>query len=375
MKLIHVTAKRIKNFSADIAYILNLAENFGDELKNDYQLIVAEGDDTHKKNFNILDLKIKPLFKNINYIFYYTYLRYFFWFPFFFKKQNDKNDIIFFSNDVNLILILIFWRSIFKAKYKICSDWHMLFKNKKEKSVIKNSDFLITTSEKLKNNIIELAGIKKEKIKTVYGGVDLNQYGRYDKIELRKKLNLSLDKKLISYVGLFKTMGLDKGIETMIQSLRYLDDDIIMVFVGARNDEIEEYKKIATEYGVVERCIIVEKRPFNEVVEYEQAVDVLAIPYPDKPHFRDYGFPMKVYEYMAAGNPIVYSGLELSEEVLSDCGFVFEPDNPEDLAFKINHVMDEKNKSEVELKVKTAWKKLNGLDWKGKVQTIIKFIK
>ena len=67
---------------------------------------------------------------------------------------------------------------------------------------------------------------------------------------------------------------------------------------------------------------------------YEQASDALVIPYPDKPHFRLYGFPMKVYEYMASQRPIIYSKLELVEEVLSDCGYGFTPDDPIDLAEK-----------------------------------------
>ena len=75
---------------------------------------------------------------------------------------------------------------------------------------------------------------------------------------------------------------------------------------------------------------------------YEQASDVLVIPYPDKPHFRLYGFPMKVYEYMASQRPIVYSKLELAEEVLPDCGYGFVPDDPNDLVEKIKRPLARK---------------------------------
>ncbi len=375
MRLIQITAKRIQNFSADIAYILNLSENFNKILKDDYLLVVAENTEGQGGGLNILNLNFKKTFNNLNLIFYYTYLRYFFWFPYFYLRQKSKKDIVFFSNDVNLILILIFWKIFFRAKYKICSDWHMVFKNKKEKLVIKYSDFVITTSDKLKKSIVEFGAVEERKVKVVYGGVDLGQYGSFDKIELRKKLNLPLDKKIVSYVGLFRTMGLDKGIETMMKSLKYLSEDVLMVFVGARYNEIEEYKAVAEKEGVLGKCVIMEKRPFEEVVWYEQASDVLVIPYPDKPHFRDYGFPMKVYEYMATGNPIVYSGLELSEEILGDCGFVYEPDNFKDLAEKIKLVIDKGNKEVVSKAVYVARKKLSNLDWVGKVNSIIDFIK
>ena len=51
---------------------------------------------------------------------------------------------------------------------------------------------------------------------------------------------------------------------------------------------------------------------------------------------------MKVYEYMASQRPIVYSKLELAEEVLSDCGYGFAPDDPKDLAEKIKEAIRRK---------------------------------
>jgi glycosyltransferase involved in cell wall biosynthesis len=97
------------------------------------------------------------------------------------------------------------------------------------------------------------------------------------------------------------------------------------------------------------------------------------IPYPDQPHFRNYGFPMKVYEYMAAKRPIIYSQLELTEEILSDCGFTFTPDDPEDLAKTIKYVFE--NKAEAQKKVELANNKLKDLTWDKKAEKIINIIK
>ena len=205
-----------------------------------------------------------------------------------------------------------------------------------------------------------------------YGGVDIDNYRCVDKNEARKTLNLPADKNIIGYVGLFKTMGMEKGINTMIESLKNLNENEIMIFIGGKDEEIKEYKKIAKENGVLERCIFEGRKDFKEVVLYEQASDVLVIPYPDKPHFRLYGFPMKVYEYMASQRPIVYSKLELVEEILSDCGYGFIPDGPKDLAEKIKEAIGAKDADE---KIKIAYEKVKNYTWQKKAENIVAFIK
>ena len=72
----------------------------------------------------------------------------------------------------------------------------------------------------------------------------MDNYKNVDKNEARKILNLPLDKNVVGYVGLFKTMGMEKGIKTMIESLKNLSEKVIMVFIGGKSEEILEYKKI-----------------------------------------------------------------------------------------------------------------------------------
>jgi len=161
----------------------------------------------------------------------------------------------------------------------------------------------------------------------------------------------------------------------MIDALEHLPSDHMMAFIGGLDGEIGDYSEYAKSKGFAERCIFGPRQEFEKVVLYEQAMDVLAIPYPDKPHFRDYGFPMKVYEYMAAKCPILYSRLELTEEILSDCGFTFQADNPKDFAKNAYAIFDKNNREEVEKKVELAYNKVVELTWKDKVQNIIEFMR
>lgn len=375
MKLINFTNKAFLSVSADRLYIQAMTKAFMKILKDKYLLTIA-----YNKDFDFGDINVKNLnlffriSKNKFLFFWLPYIYYFFYIPvfFIFKERYGKN-VVCFSNEENIILSLIFWKKILRFRYTICSDWHMLFNNWKDKFIAQNSDYLVTTSNKLKNKLIDLSGIAKEKVLVAYGGIDLDSYKNIDQKEARDKLKLPQDKKIVSYVGLYKTMGMEKGIDTMIESLQYLGDDVIMMFVGGRGNEINEYQEQARSIGVLDRCIFVEMVDFEKVVEYEQASDALSIPYPDKPHFREYGFPMKVYEYMASQRPIIYSRLELAEEVLEDCAFGFGADDAEDFAKQVEFILE--NNDLAKEKSQKAFDEVSKYTWDKRASGIIDFVK
>jgi len=375
MRLIYFSAKRFNNFSADNAYMLALAESFRRELKDDL-LIVCANTDERLNGYNLVNLKIKEIrgIGRLNY--WLPYLVMLFWTPYFIISRKARTeDDIFFLGDRILLLYLLFWKKLFRRKFQICSDWHMFYPSWKETFVAQHSDRLITTSEKLRQILINKAGVAVDKILTVYGGIDVDKIKPFGTGEAREALQLPAVGKLIGYIGQFKTMGMEKGLDTMIKALKFLPTDYKMIFVGGREEEIKSYQNMADAEKVAERCLFFGRKTFEEVVMFEQACDAVVIPYPDQPHFRDFGFPMKVYEYMAAKKPIIYSRLELTEEVLADCGFLFTPDDAKNLAEVVQYVFAENNRVEVGRKVANAFGKAINYSWENKAKKIIEFIR
>lgn len=374
MKLIQLTARKFKTATADGSYSASLAERFYNILKDNHLLIVANKPSDKFKNINCIDLNINPPGR-LPFLYYWLpFMYYFFWLPYFIvTDKNSNNNTVFFSNDPMLLILLIFYKKIFFFKYRICSDWHRIYHNWKDKYIISGSDKLIATSQKLKNLILDAYKILPDRILVVYGGIDLEKYKNIEINKAREELQLPKDKKIVGYVGYFITMKMEKGIGTMIESLKYLGNDIVMAFVGGGESEIEYYKKMASNLGVEKKCLFYGYKNFNEVNLFEQAMNILVIPYPDKPHFRLYGFPMKVYEYMASKRPIIYSKLDLAEEVIGDCALGFKADNAKDLAEKIIEI--EKNKAHYSALAEKAYSKVKKYSWQKKAEKIINFIK
>lgn len=322
MELIYLTAKRFPATTADHVYTHFLANAFSRLLGNRFTLVIAGTVPSELDGIQVYGVKMPKMFRTAYY---------FFWLPYFICLRSRRaTDLVFFCNDFNLLVLLAFWKSFLKGRYRICSDWHLMTETWKDTYVARASDQLITTSARLKRCVIERTRVEPEKIAVIYGGVDPEPF-KGPLLIGRDELGLPSGF-LVGYVGMFKTMGREKGLKTMMDALALLSPEIRMIFVGGSPEEITEYSAYATTQGVADRCTFLERQTYERVVAYERNMDALVIPYPDEPHFRDYGFPMKVYEYLATGKPIIYSNLEIMNEVLAEKGVSFCPGDTRDLA-------------------------------------------
>ena len=244
-------------------------------------------------------------------------------------------DTIFFGQDSYLLVLLLVWRQLGGYPYKVASDWHQLFGDWRDRYIARRSDVLITTSRRLQEGLRVRTGVAKEKTATAYGGVHtalFTEKRARSRAELRRSLGLPLAAVLVGYIGSFVSVAGAKGLETLVEALTHLPPEYTVVLAGDRRNQAEALRTLARKLGVAERCVILPWLPYEKLVACEVAMDVLVIPYPDTPHYRDYGFPMKVWEYMAAGRPIVYSKLPIIEEVLTGRGLPFVPGDSQSLA-------------------------------------------
>lgn len=135
--------------------------------------------------------------------------------------------------------------------------------------------------------------------------------------QLRRKLGLPLDKLILMYSGnLHKTGNNDSyGIEDIVRALTRLDQSVIFIGIGKKGQETKGHENLARELGVAERVKFLPWMRRREVYEYWKAADILVHPAAGSQIGNS---PTKIFEYLAAGKPIVSADTTAIREILRD---------------------------------------------------------
>ena len=185
------------------------------------------------------------------------------------------------------------------------------------------------------------AGFAEDRILVAPSGVDLDIFDlNISKEEAREKLNLPQELKIVTYTGNFRTFGADKGIGDIIESLRYLPPDIIFTAVGGSDRDIDFYRHRSETAGVSNRVFLFGRTDQKTLALYQKAADTLLMPFPDSKHYREHMSPVKMFEYMGSGRPIIGSDLLTIREVLDESNaLLVPPGDPPALAAAIEKLL------------------------------------
>ncbi|NUN06088.1 MAG: glycosyltransferase family 4 protein [Bdellovibrio sp.] len=160
---------------------------------------------------------------------------------------------------------------------------------------------------------------KRTRVLVAPDGVDAEWLARPNSPEAaRAELGLSLEKRrIVVYTGhLYR----GRGIELIIELAQKMSDHLFLI-VGGRETDIAHYRQ---QTGRLENFCLAGFKPPAQIITYLQAADALLMPYADKVEVAGGGdtssfcSPMKMFEYMAAGRPILSSSLPVLREVLQD---------------------------------------------------------
>jgi glycosyltransferase involved in cell wall biosynthesis len=119
----------------------------------------------------------------------------------------------------------------------------------------------------------------------------------------------------------------------------------LLLCVGGPLNVIPAYLALARSCGAVERRLRFIDRVSNiEVPFWIRACDVATIPWPWNDFSAYYTSPLKLFEYMGAGTPIVASDLPSLREVLrhGENAWLVEPGNPEELAQGLQRILSDR---------------------------------
>ena len=158
------------------------------------------------------------------------------------------------------------------------------------------------------------AGVPEEKMFIARDGVNLSRFTVSESKEAcREKLQLPPHAKIVLYSG---HLYARKGAQIFADAAAQLDMNTLCIFVGGTKEDIADFRE---KYGTQKNMIILGHKPHDEIPYYLSAADVLVLPNSAKNEdARLYTSPMKLFEYMASGTPVVASDVPSLREVLTE---------------------------------------------------------
>jgi glycosyltransferase involved in cell wall biosynthesis len=130
---------------------------------------------------------------------------------------------------------------------------------------------------------------------------------------VRRSLGIDPATPIVLYTGTFEAyQGLDLLFEAMAVVHRERPA-VTLVLAGGKPDQVARAQLDATRAGLAGAAIFAGERPAAEIPAYLLAADVLV-----SPRSRGTNTPLKIYQYLRSGKPIVATRLLTHTQVLSD---------------------------------------------------------
>lgn len=209
-----------------------------------------------------------------------------------------------------------------------------------EQEVFQQADAIIVVSSFLKEKIEKL-GIDGEKIQVVPNAADPSVFAPENCIrDIRAEIGIQSETVIIGFIGWFVAWH---NFELLIKSLRSLKELNVSLMLVGDGPLKEEILSTAKKWGVDGNIIFSGAAKYINIPEYVNAMDICVIPGSNA-----YRSPIKLFEYMIMGRPVIAPRLEPIEYIVQDDehALLFESDDLESLIRVLSTLVSDTSRRE-----------------------------
>lgn len=167
--------------------------------------------------------------------------------------------------------------------------------------LLREADLILPISKALKDHLVK-QGVEESKMMPLSEGIDIEAFWDKDGEDVRRKYHLN-DLKVTIYIG---TMDKPRQLSVLIHALsrvRRNNQKVKLLMVGEGSDK-ENLKRLANELGMKDNTIFTGPVPQSQVPDFIAAANIGISPVPPLSFYK-LSSPIKIFEYMAMGKPVV----------------------------------------------------------------------
>lgn len=206
-----------------------------------------------------------------------------------------------------------------------------------ERLLARFTDKIITVSDALKQELMEMEGLPAKQITTIYNGIETDRFntGMVDIKAVRRRLNIP---ELGQVVGTVARLAPQKGVSYFLKAASLLKDYQVNFLVVGDGPLANELKQEACELGLQGRVIFAGQR--DNIAEIMAVLDIFVLPSVTE------GLPLTILEAMAAGKPVVATRVGGVPEAVVEgkTGLLVAPKDPEALAVALAELIGQRDR-------------------------------
>ncbi len=210
----------------------------------------------------------------------------------------------------------------------------IIYKNKVQ-FACKSADKIIAISQQTASDLIDILNVPSEKINVILQSCDdifRKPISNQDVLDIRQKY--SLPERFIVSVG---TIERRKNQVSIVKAMKWLPEDVDIVFLGKKTDYAKEVIEQAQTLKVTSRIRIIDNAQFSDFPSIYSAAELSVY----MSVFEGFGIP--ILESLMMGTPVVASGVSSMPEAGGDAALYAEANNPESIAFQCNKILGNNN--------------------------------
>ncbi len=210
-----------------------------------------------------------------------------------------------------------------------------------EQRIVHRLDRIIAATGHERGLLREIYHVPAPAIRVVPLGVDLEHFQPQDRAAARRRVGFAPHERVILAVGRIEPL---KGLDILIRALAELEDrtNVVLAIIGGderAKPELDRLRAVAEECGVTDAVRFLGSRAHDDLPDYYNAADVVAIP----SYYESFG--LVAVEAMACGVPVVASRVGgLASTVIDSCtGYLVPWRSPEQFAQPLERLLTDED--------------------------------
>lgn len=361
---VYVTRTVLPSTSASSIHVMKISEEFNKHFHGRFRVLVCKKLKSTKEiceRYGVDDVCIEAVIKdNISVCFAYQFARSV---VHYMNKYNIQNIIT--RDPITALLASLSGKHVVLDLHgdlrHLCGRFYHLFKI----DLFVRSIRFVAISNRLKQYYIENYGMCYNQITVIHDGVTVENFMDLDERIISKEKCLTL--------GYFGKFTLGKGIDTIAYIAERCNECRFIMYGGSREDAEEE-----TGIAFPENVIFGGYVDNSKVPAIMDAIDIMLLPNKknqicNDEYIGEFTSPLKMFEYMASGRPIIASDIPVLREVLNESNaYLVDEENIEEWIFVIRSIMN--NPKAANEKARQARIDVLDYSWKKRAETMAKLI-